>query len=641
MVDTRNTWARSTSLKTIVTPDGTEIVRALKSDGTVVGIRTGALADADVAAGIAAHVALADPHTQYMEDNTPTLTRLTSLAGTELVRLVQDPDGTPVSRATTINTLLNSVGVVGTRAAVASLSIPTPVAAIRTSGYATAGDGGHALYKRVGAEPSHAGKVADASGAWWELVPDNQGTVDARQFGAVFDGSTNDTTALQNLIDYLEALASSTSGRGAVGRLPRGTTRVSSLTIDKAIALIGADDASTWLYQTAGVDDALIKIRVSHEGSDYYAAGNPPPDVTLQSIRLIGANRASGLTNNHGIDIANAASNSITTSVQLRDVYIREFAGDGIRGTSMTGWVEGANVDIAKCTGYGLNANSCSDWHFYFSDFHECETGMLLSGCGEFQFFGCNRWSNGTYGTYVFNSSGIGNHKFFGGMMDRNGQHGLIVDIRSTAAVVHLFGESILYNGADTDNTYSEIYHAANSTGVVTLNGCTIGRSFSQQTISLERSLYHIQYAGAGGSTKVDEATHFVGLATVTNRDSANAATLSNVYTPTLTINANLDSVTAFQSQWMRVGNVVTVSGRLTADPTAAANTSTSVYVSLPIASNFGAIEDCGGAAACNSVFGLAAAIYADTAGDRAIMQWSSQQTTAVSMIYTFTYRII
>lgn len=68
MVDTRNTWARSTSLKTVVTPDGTEVVRALKSDGTVVGILTGSLADADVAAGIAAHVALGDPHTQYLTE---------------------------------------------------------------------------------------------------------------------------------------------------------------------------------------------------------------------------------------------------------------------------------------------------------------------------------------------------------------------------------------------------------------------------------------------------------------------------------------------------------------------------------------------------------------------------------------------
>lgn len=226
-------------------------------------------------------------------------------------------------------------------------------------------------------------------------------------------------------------------------------------------------------------------------------------------------------------------------------------------------------------------------------------------------------------------------------MIDRNGQHGLIVDIRSTAAVVHLFGETILYNGADTDNTYSEIYHASNSTGAVTLSGCTLGRSYSQQTTSLERSLYHVQYAGAGGKTKIESSTHFVAGALVTSRDASNSRHESNVYTPTLTINANLDSVTAFQSQWLRVGNVVTVSGRMTADPTAAANTSTSVYISLPVASNFGAIEDCGGTAACNSVFGLAAAIYADTSSDRAIMQWSSQQTSAVSMLYSFTYRII
>lgn len=40
--------------------------------------------------------------------DTAALTRVTSLAGTELVRLVQDPDGTPTSRATTINTLFGA-----------------------------------------------------------------------------------------------------------------------------------------------------------------------------------------------------------------------------------------------------------------------------------------------------------------------------------------------------------------------------------------------------------------------------------------------------------------------------------------------------------------------------------------------------
>ena len=41
---------------------------------------------------------------------------------------------------------------------------------LRTGGYAEAGDGGGALYKRVGSEPSHEGKVQSLDGAWWEIA---------------------------------------------------------------------------------------------------------------------------------------------------------------------------------------------------------------------------------------------------------------------------------------------------------------------------------------------------------------------------------------------------------------------------------------------------------------------------------------
>lgn len=63
---------------------------------------------------------------------------------------------------------------------------------IRTAGYAAAGDGGGALYKKAVAEPSHAGKLsitlAGATTAWYEIVPE-RGRIDARQIGCVMDGA--------------------------------------------------------------------------------------------------------------------------------------------------------------------------------------------------------------------------------------------------------------------------------------------------------------------------------------------------------------------------------------------------------------------------------------------------------------------
>lgn len=66
---------------------------------------------------------------------------------------------------------------------------------VRTAGYAVAGDGGGALYKRATSEPPHAGKFMSADGAWWELA---EKAVTPEMFGARGDDSSfNDGPALR------------------------------------------------------------------------------------------------------------------------------------------------------------------------------------------------------------------------------------------------------------------------------------------------------------------------------------------------------------------------------------------------------------------------------------------------------------
>lgn len=115
----------------------------------------------------------------------------------------------------------------------------------------------------------------------------------------------------------------------------------------------------------------------------------------------------------------------------------------------------------------------------------------------------------------------------------------------------------------------------------------------------------------------------------------------SSVYTPTLTNVTNITGSTAFQCQYLRVGTVVTVSGKVDIDPTAGAAL-TQLGISLPIASNFGAAEDCGGAAAAPAVTGYSAGIFADAANDRAELDFTTAADVANrSWVFTFTYRII
>ncbi len=68
------------------------------------------------------------------------------------------------------------------------------------TGFTTAGDGGGAFYKRVGADPAPAISLQSADADWWELVPAPSG-LDAMQAGATGDGATDDATALADFFN--------------------------------------------------------------------------------------------------------------------------------------------------------------------------------------------------------------------------------------------------------------------------------------------------------------------------------------------------------------------------------------------------------------------------------------------------------
>ena len=122
--------------------------------------------------------------------------------------------------------------------------------------------------------------------------------------------------------------------------------------------------------------------------------------------------------------------------------------------------------------------------------------------------------------------------------------------------------------------------------------------------------------------------------------DGSGPTLIAGVYTPTLTNVTNLSASTAYQCQYMRVSSVVTVSGKIDIDPILTA-TSTILGISLPVASNFGAAEDCGGVAHASGIFGQGAAILGDTINNRAQLQFISADVTNQPMYFTFTYRVI
>lgn len=141
------------------------------------------------------------------------------------------------------------------------------------------------------------------------------------------------------------------------------------------------------------------------------------------------------------------------------------------------------------------------------------------------------------------------------------------------------------------------------------------------------------------GLSLVDDADAATARSTLGLGTIATLTGSSGVYTPTLTNVANLDASTAYQCQYVRVGDVVTVSGKVDADPTAAGTVQ--LGISLPIASNFGAEEDCGGVAFAPGIAGQGAGIIADATNNRAEMKWTAVDLTNQAFSFSFTYRII
>lgn len=116
----------------------------------------------------------------------------------------------------------------------------------------------------------------------------------------------------------------------------------------------------------------------------------------------------------------------------------------------------------------------------------------------------------------------------------------------------------------------------------------------------------------------------------------------SGTYTPTLSNTTNIGASTAYVTQYMRVGNVVTVGGKVSIDVTTTA-TDFVLGVTLPIASAFTAEEQCGGTFIQNIAVNPKETgfIKADTTNDRAYFSGQSVGTANYAWYFSFTYLIV
>lgn len=123
----------------------------------------------------------------------------------------------------------------------------------------------------------------------------------------------------------------------------------------------------------------------------------------------------------------------------------------------------------------------------------------------------------------------------------------------------------------------------------------------------------------------------------VTDPISANTL-VSGVYTPTLTNVTNISGNVAYSCTYVRINNIVTVTGKV-----GITGTTTGLQelgISLPIVSDFTLDEDCCGVGADSTSNEDACTIKADTTSNIALLSQTHANASSHAHYFTFTYKI-
>lgn len=226
-----------------------------------------------------------------------------------------------------------------------------------------------------------------------------------KQFGAVGDGVTDDTAAIQAAID-----ATAAAGGGKVF-IPAGVYIISASITLKANVLVEGEFGGTMIEMA---DDANL--------NGMFVSSGPIPFFGLRDMILNG-NRSGqsgfpgtsvGLRLAHSSTSAAFGGNSLINSGnEINDAYARvenliivAVDGDGIQGAGSV--VHARNVIVVGCHGIGIST-AINDAEWWGCTAGGCSEEGWLCFAGSGRYYGCKAFfvgtgfnpSNGTYGNYA------------------------------------------------------------------------------------------------------------------------------------------------------------------------------------------------------------------------------------------------
>lgn len=330
-----------------------------------------------------------------------------------------------------------------------------------------------------------------------------------------------------------------------------------------------------------------------------------------------------------------------------KQIYFDTVANDNAEDKLLTWNSTDKKIEYRTVASLGVGA----DTHFGNTNLTQTAARTYAGGSFDYTLNALGEWNfnmSSGYGFYVNNAVqgylGVVNGST-SGWIDHNGDY---VDIYQTAGAAKY---NQIFAKSDGTNTYG--YWIQEQSGVVNtitlFSGGTFGSYNTGITIEPSSGNLYIKnltnlstqnrlIGQYGTDGHIGHITVGSGLDLTSGILTATVTAVSNFWTPTLTNNTNISSSTAYLCKYMRVGDVVTCSGKVTVDPTAAGLCELSI--TLPIASATSVDYEVAGTGACAEVAGFCAAIKGVPASDVAMLTWTAVDTASRDVFFHFTYSI-
>lgn len=323
--------------------------------------------------------------------------------------------------------------------------------------------------------------------------------VSVKDFGAVGDGITDDTAAIQAAIDSLTA--------GGSCFFPRGTYLISdTITLGyvgegirlHGVALHGTvilqSNASAKIFEVSDINVTIEKFRLTYVDQgltgatavDFVLGDNTLRDVVIQGadigVEISGGNcEVSRVSMNDLTTCGILVANAITAVIQSVNIYNSDTAYctlGGIRLFNTCAYITVIGVTIYGGT-YGITVDAAVPGPTSsprYNSFHGVAcygslNGSSILNCYELNFNSCWFSTNSSNGVYLENVNGV---KFIGGGAIGNSLRGVLLE---SGLNVLFDGFSARANSVESAGVYSGIVVAAN-VNKFTVTNCVLGEDY-------------------------------------------------------------------------------------------------------------------------------------------------------------------